>query len=65
MSAPFITRRIVTSADLEQAGFTESQIDQLDALAKCYPFIEFTDSIEEWQRLVFLKWRRSSGHVTE
>jgi hypothetical protein len=65
MSAPFITRRIVTSADLEQAGFSDTQIDQLDAMARCYPFIEFTDSIEEWQRLVFLKWRRGQGHLAD
>ena len=40
-------------------------ISNLDQLRACYPYLEFTDSIEEWRRLNFLKWRRTTGRVTE
>lgn len=43
-------------ADLEQLGFTPEQIARLDALRAAYPLIEFV-SIQECQRLAFLKWR--------
>jgi hypothetical protein len=46
-----------TSADLEQLGFTPQQIERLTALRDAYLIIEFVDSSEELQRLLFLKWR--------
>jgi hypothetical protein len=53
----------VTSADLEQAGFTPEQIDRLSALRSCYPAIEFIDSGEQFRRLVFMKWLHESGRL--
>jgi hypothetical protein len=57
--------RVVSKADLEEAGFTAPQIDRLDQLKANYPFLEFTDSIDEFRRLNFLKWRVRHGHVAE
>ena len=57
--------RAVTSTDMEQLGFSAEQITRLDQLRACYPHLEFTDSIEEWRRLNFLKWRHTTGRVTE
>ena len=57
--------RVVGTADLEEAGFTTSQIERLDELKANYPFLEFTDSIDEWRRLSFLRWRVRQGHIAE
>ncbi len=57
--------RAVNSTDMEQLGFSAEQITRLDQLRACYPHLEFTDSIEEWRRLNFLKWRHSTGRVVE
>jgi hypothetical protein len=46
----------ITADNLMQSGFTTEQVERLEALRAAYPFIEFADSAEEWQRLVFLKW---------
>lgn len=59
------TPRTITFNDMEQQGFTTEQISQLDRLRACYPHLEFTDSIEEWRRLNFLKWRHATGRVSE
>lgn len=56
--------RVVTHSDLEQNGFSAEQIALLEQLRAVYPFVEFTDSIDEWRRLNFLKWRHSTGRVT-
>jgi len=47
--------RVVTHSDLEQHGFDAEQIALLDRLRSVYPYIEFTDSTDEWRRLNFLK----------
>lgn len=57
--------RVVSSSDLEEAGFTTTQIERLDQLKAQYPYLEFTDSIDEWRRLSFLKWRHRTGRVAE
>ena len=57
--------RVVTYSDLELHGFSAEQITRLDQLRACYPHLEFTDGIEEWRRLNFLKWRHTTGRVTE
>ena len=57
--------RVVTYTELEQQGFNAEQITRLDQLRACYPYLEFTDSVEEWRRLNFLKWRHSTGRVAE
>jgi hypothetical protein len=57
--------RAVTCNDMELLGFNAEQIKRLDQLRACYPHLEFTDSIEEWRRLSFLKWRHTTGRVTE
>jgi hypothetical protein len=61
-------RQTLTRADLALVGFTAEQIDALEALRACYPYIEFFDSRQELQRLRFMKWMigrdgapRSSG----
>ncbi|MEX2315110.1 MAG: hypothetical protein WD628_05275 [Thermomicrobiales bacterium] len=54
----------MTHSDLEQNGFSAEQIALLEQLRAVYPFVEFTDSIDEWRRLNFLKWRHSTGRVT-
>jgi hypothetical protein len=55
----------MTFSDMEQLGFSAEQITRLDQLRASYPHMEFTDSIEEWRRLNFLKWRHSTGRVSE
>jgi hypothetical protein len=57
--------RVATYNDLEQHGFSAEQITRLDQLRACYPHLEFTDGIEEWRRLNFLKWRHTTGRVSE
>lgn len=57
--------RVMTSSDMEHLGFSAEQIARLDRLRACYPYLEFTDSVEEWRRLGFLKWRHSTGRVAE
>jgi hypothetical protein len=57
--------RVMTHSDLELQGFNPEQIKRLDELKAVYPHLEFTDSIDEWRRLTFLKWRHTTGRVTE
>lgn len=57
--------RVVGKADLEAAGFTPAQIDRLDQLKANYPYLEFTDSTDQFRRLTFLKWRVRNGHIAE
>lgn len=57
--------RVVTYAEMEQNGFSAEQITRLDQLRACYPYLEFTSTVEEWRRLNFLKWRHSTGRVSE
>jgi hypothetical protein len=47
----------ITTSDLIAGGFTPEQIERLMELRAAYPYIEFVESHDEWQRLVFLKWR--------
>lgn len=63
MTSPTTLHRIVTIEDLELAGFTSVEIESLQVLKSRYPFIEFTDAPEQWQRLVFLKWRTDTGRL--
>jgi hypothetical protein len=57
--------RVVTHADLEADGFNPAQIKRLDELKANYPYLEFTDSMAEWRRLSFLKWRHSTGRLSD
>ncbi len=57
--------RVITSSDMELLGFDAEQITRLDQLRANYPYLEFTDTVEEWRRLNFLKWRHATGRVTE
>lgn len=50
---------------MELLGFDAEQITRLDQLRANYPYLEFTDTVEEWRRLNFLKWRHATGRVTE
>jgi hypothetical protein len=53
----------ITVDDLQELGFTESQIASLIALKSAYPFIEYVDTSRQWQRLQFLKWRYQNGDL--
>ena len=46
----------VERSDLERQDFTAEQIERLERLRAVYPYLEFVDSQQQWQRLVFLKW---------
>lgn len=50
------TTRITSRQDLLDQGFDEEQLEVLTRLRDQYPFIEFLDSRQEWNRLAFLKW---------
>jgi hypothetical protein len=48
---------------LEQAGFTQEQIQCLRDVREMYPYIEYIDSQREWHRLRFVKWLYLKGHI--
>lgn len=48
--------RITSRQDLLDQGFDAEQLEKLIELRDRYPFIEFLDSRQEWNRLAFLKW---------
>ncbi len=58
-------RQVVSTEDLELAGFTAAEIDCLHRLKRHYPYVEFTDTPDQWQRLVFLKWRMETGRASD
>lgn len=53
----------ITVEDLAEVGFTAEQIEKLSALKACYPFVEYVDNGNHWQRLLFLKWRYDNGDL--
>lgn len=63
MASSLTPRPEVTIADLVELGYTEDQIQSLQALRSCYPFIEYVDTATQWKRLQFLKWRVSQGDL--
>lgn len=63
MASPLTPRPEVTIADLVELGFTEDQIEALQALRACYPFVEYVDTTTQWKRLQFLKWRVDQGDL--
>lgn len=65
MSAASLSRQTteVTAEDLLEVGFTEEQIEMLNALKSAYPFIEYVDTAKQWRRLEFLKWRFNQGDL--
>lgn len=63
MASSLTPRPEVTIADLVELGFTEDQIEALQALKACYPFIEYVDTTTQWKRLQFLKWRVDQGDL--
>jgi hypothetical protein len=56
--------RFVTRADLETNGFSTAQIERLEQLKAQYPYIEFIDSVSQFNRLAFLKWQLETGRVS-
>jgi hypothetical protein len=56
--------RFVTRADLETNGFSPAQIERLEQLKSQYPYIEFIDSMSQFNRLAFLKWQLETGRVS-
>lgn len=48
---------------LEQAGFTQEQIQRLRDVREMYPYIEYIDSRREWHRLKFVKWLYTKGRI--
>ena len=63
MTSSLTPRPDVTVADLVELGFTNDQIEALQALKSCYPFIEYVDTATQWKRLQFLKWRVAQGDL--
>jgi hypothetical protein len=54
----------VTQADLEREGFTPEQIARLEELREMYPLAEYI-TVHQRQKLIFLRWLRESGKVSE
>lgn len=48
--------QIVSRYELKREGFDDDQIETLEDLREQYPFVEFLDSRQEWNRLAFMKW---------
>lgn len=57
--------RIITRQELIDQGFDSEQLASLSALRERYPFIEFLDSRQEWNRLAFLKWLMQQEDETQ
>jgi len=53
----------VTVDDLVEVGFSDEQITRLAELKDCYPFVEYVENANHWQRLLFLKWRYDNGDL--
>jgi hypothetical protein len=49
--------------ELRRVGFTTEQIERLVVLRAQYPFLEWVDTDNQWQRLLFLKWRFQHGDL--
>jgi hypothetical protein len=62
-ASPLATRRLLTSTELEQQGFTAEQIAQLDWLRTVYPFVEYFGTSQQAKRLQFLKWMHETGRL--
>jgi hypothetical protein len=60
----FRYRPPVSEADLAAEGFTAEEIARLNALREMYPMAEFI-TVDQRQKLVFLKWLRESGKFSE
>jgi hypothetical protein len=54
----------VTENELREAGFSESEIEELKNMREMYPYIEYVDSRREWHRLRFVKWLYHQGQIT-
>jgi hypothetical protein len=53
----------VSRNDLLDLGFSDTQINHFESLRAMYPYIEFFDSRQEWQRVQFMKWMVSREMV--
>jgi hypothetical protein len=49
--------------ELQQAGFTNEEIDRLRRLREMYPYLEYVDSRRQWHRLRFVKWLYTQGQI--
>lgn len=64
---PVRAATIAERVDLVVQGFTTEQIEHLCRLRAVYPVIEFVESKQELQRLIFLKWMHNQepGEIDE
>ncbi|MBA2453417.1 MAG: hypothetical protein H0V47_09615 [Chloroflexia bacterium] len=53
----------LTTDNLQEAGFTVGEIKRLVELRDRYPYLEFTDSLRQWDHLKFMKWRYTNGDL--
>ena len=53
----------VTDPGLDLSEFSPEEIERLRHLRETYPYIEYTDSPRQWQRLRFVKWLYSQGQL--
>jgi hypothetical protein len=58
-------RQAITTTQLAADGFTPAQIARLETLRERYPVIELALSRQEMDRLLFLKWRRTTGRLED
>lgn len=54
---------LITADDLQDQSFSPKSIKRLLELKAVYPFVEYTDTNNQWQRLQFIKWRYQHGDL--
>jgi len=55
----------VTEQDLINDGFTQDEVDSLNALKVNYPYIEFTDNRRQFDHLREIRWRVATGRLSD
>ncbi len=53
----------LSAEELKEQGFTDKEIKHLGDLRDRYPYLEFTDSLRQWDHLKFMKWRFTNGDL--
>lgn len=63
---PTTTTHTITTVELAQSGFSQEEIQQLDALRAGFDaFRESCESNQQYERLCFLKWLYEHGRVPQ
>jgi hypothetical protein len=63
MSTSMAPQQGVSVEILKDHGLTDEAVARLMLLRETYPYLEFCETEQEWQRLRFLRWRIHHGDL--